>query len=158
MLKKIFIVAILFCAALTLSSCLQPSPPKAEFLEYKVREVTTSGVNVDFYFNVENPNPLPIDVSQYSYKIYINDREFISKVKSGFNLPANGKKLVKMPVFLGYTQIFGSLLAVAEAIAKGEDNIRYRIEGSVSAGTMGVLVHTPIQAEGTIPIPKDIKF
>jgi LEA14-like dessication related protein len=158
MVKKIIFCSLLLGLAIVTTSCIQPSPPKAEFIEYKVRDITAQGIDVDFYFDVENENPLPIDVSQYSYKVYINEREFISKVKGGFNLPANSKKLINIPVHLGYTQVFGSLLAVAEAIARGEDIIRYRIEGSISAGTMGIQVHTPIKASGTIPLPKDIKL
>ena len=148
----------MFCLAILATSCLQPSAPRAEFLEYKVRDITSQGINVDFYFEVENTNPVGIDVSQYSYTIYINKTEFLSETKGGFNVPANSKKLVNIPVHLGYRQIFGSLLAVVEAVARGEDTISYDIEGSLSAGAMGISVHTPIKAQGTIPIPKDIKL
>lgn len=158
MIKKILLISILFGIALNLSSCVQPSPPKAEYLDYEITNVTLQGIKVSFYFDVENPNPLPIDVSKYSYKVFINDREFLSENRAGFNLPANGKKKITIPVNLRYEQVFGTALSVLELIARDEDTISYRIEGEVYAGTMGITFGTPIKASGTIPLPKDINL
>ncbi|MEE8637741.1 MAG: LEA type 2 family protein, partial [Candidatus Margulisiibacteriota bacterium] len=102
MKKKILIALILISSALVLSSCFEPSPPKAEYLDYEITNVTLQGIQVSFYFDVENPNPLPIDVSKYSYKVYINNRELLSQKRAGFNLPANGKKKIAIPVNIRY--------------------------------------------------------
>ncbi len=158
MFKKILVTVILFSFVLLLTSCIEPSPPKATYLEYKIWNVTLQGIEVRFFFDVENPNPLPIDVSKYSYKIYINDRELLSENRAGFNIPANGKKMITIPVNIRYEQVFDTALSVLELIARGEDTISYRIEGEISAGTMGITVGTPIKASGTIPLPKDINF
>ncbi|MBU0671803.1 MAG: LEA type 2 family protein [Candidatus Margulisbacteria bacterium] len=158
MLKKTLIIPILISVAFILSSCIQPSPPKAEFLEYKIADITAQGIEVNFWFNVANENPLSIDVSKYDYKVFIENQELLVEERGGFNLPANSKKLIKIPVFIGYGRLFGSVLAVAQRIAEGRDTISYRIEGSLTAGTMGVTVATPIKASGTIPLPKDIKI
>ncbi len=158
MLKRFHLVAILSCLALTAISCVQPSPPKAQYIDYEITRVTLQGINVSFYFDVENPNPLPLDVSKYSYTIYINDREFLSENRSGFNLPANGKKRIAIPVTLRYESVFGTVSSVLELIAQGKKNISYRIEGEIHAGTMGITIGTPMKASGTIPLPKDIRM
>jgi LEA14-like dessication related protein len=158
MIKKILIALILISPALILSSCFEPSPPKAEFLDYEITNVTLQGIQVSFYFDVENPNPLPIDISKYSYQVFINDREFLSENRAGFNLPANGKKKITIPVNLRYEQVFGTALSVLELIARGEETISYRIQGSISVGTMGITASTPLKASGTIPLPKDINL
>lgn len=157
MLRRLFVLSlILSLSALALSSCFQPAAPKAEFVEYKISNVTLEGIEAHFFFNISNTNPLPIDVSWYSYKVYINDREFLSEKQGGFNIPANGKKLISIPVTLRYEQVFGTALSVLELIAGGKDSISYRIEGSINAGTMGITVSTPIKASGTIPLPKEV--
>lgn len=158
MLRKAVIIPILFSVAIFLSSCFEPSPPKVEYLNYEISRVTLQGINVNFYFDVENPNSLPIDVSKYSYKVYINNRELLSEEEAGFNLPANAKKKITIPVNIRYDQVFGTALSILELIARGDDTISYRIQGEINAGTMGITAGTPIKASGTIPLPKEINF
>lgn len=158
MIRKIIISTTLVCLALISTSCFQPSAPKAEFLEYKIADITLEGIEVNFFFNVENSNPLPIDIAKYDYKVYIENQELLNEERKGFNLPGNSKKIIKIPVMIRYDKLFGSVLAVVQRIAQGNDTISYRIEGSVSAGTLGFTFHTPIKASGKIPLPKDIKL
>ncbi|MFH1347178.1 MAG: hypothetical protein ABIH22_00630, partial [Candidatus Margulisiibacteriota bacterium] len=77
MIKKIFLGLTLLSLALISTSCVNLSAPKAEFLEYKIADITTEGIEVNFFFNVENSNPLPIDVSKYDYKVFIEDKELL---------------------------------------------------------------------------------
>ena len=158
MFKKILLVSILACLALAVTSCVQPSPPKAKYIDYEITTVHLQGIVVNYYFDVENPNPLPIDVSKYSYTIYINNRVFLKESRAGFNLPANSKKRITIPVTLRYDRVFGTAQSVLQLIAQGKDNISYRIDGEIHAGTMGVTVGTPMKASGTIPLPKDINL
>jgi len=156
MLKRILLASIMTCLALAGTSCFEPSPPKAEYIDYEITNVHLQGIVVNFYFDVENPNPLPIDVSKYSYTIYINNREFLKESRAGFNLPANGRERITIPVTLRYDRVFGTALSVLELIAQGKKSISFRIEGELYAGTMGVTVGTPMKASGTIPLPESI--
>lgn len=158
MIKKILMILCLFVIGLTLSSCIQPQPPKAEFLEYKIAGITPQGIEVNFWFNTENPNPLPIDITEYDYKVFIEGQEVLTEKRKGFNLPANGKKLIKIPVMISYEKVLGGVLRVAQRIAMGNDKISYRIEGSISAGMAGITVSTPIKASGNVVIPKNVNL
>jgi len=158
MSRKTALALVILSLPLVLSSCVQPSPPKAEYLDYEITKMHLEGIVVHFYFDIENPNPLPIEIAQYSYTIYINDREFMKEVQPGFNLPASGKKRVTIPVTLRYESVFGTALSVLELVAQGKTSISFRIDGKISAGAMGVYVQTPLQASGTIPIPKEINL
>jgi len=158
MLKKLTAILILFSFALVLTSCFEPSAPKVEYKNYEVGKISAEGIELNFYFDVENSNPLPIDVTNYTYKVYINNMELLSENRSGFSLPASGKKKITIPVMLRYVQVFGSIFAVIERVAKGEDTVPYRIEGSLTAGTLGITASSPIKASGVIPIPKNIKL
>ncbi|MDD5382914.1 MAG: LEA type 2 family protein [Candidatus Margulisbacteria bacterium] len=157
-MKKLILIPVLFLISFILTSCVEPKAPTAEYLNYEISRVTLEGIEVNFNFDVSNPNPLPVDVSKYAYKVYINNNEFLSENRPGFNLPANNKKRIVIPVSIRYDRLFGSAAAVLQQMAQGTDKIDYRIEGSVSAGAMGVTVGTPIKASGTIPLPKNIKI
>jgi LEA14-like dessication related protein len=156
MIRRILLVLILAGLTVAGTSCFQPSPPKAEYIDHEITNVHMQGIVVNFYFDVENPNPVPIDVSKYSYTIYIDNSEFLKESRAGFNLPANGKKRIAIPVTLRYDRVFGTALSVLELIAQGKKNISYRIDGELYAGAMGVTVGTPMKASGTIPLPENI--
>ena len=157
-MKNFSVTLLLFALALSAASCFEPTPPKAEYIDYQISRVTLQGIDVDFYFDVENANPLPIDVSKYAYKVYINNRLLLSESRAGFNLPAKSKKRITIPVNVRYERVFGTALSLVQLIARGEDSVAFRIEGEVSAGTMGVTVGTPLKASGTIPLPKNVNF
>ena len=158
MIKKGIILFALFLLALGSISCFEPSPPKAKYKDYEISRVTLQGFEIDFYFDVDNPNPVPIDISGYSYQVYINNREFLSENRAGFRLPSSGKETITIPVYVRYDRLFGTAISIVERIAKGENTIDYRIEGSLRAGVAGISVKTPLKASGKIPIPKDINL
>jgi len=158
MIKKTLSILCLVAVAFVLSSCIQPQAPKAEFLEYKIASITTQGIEVNFWFNTENPNPLPIDITKYNYTVFIENHEVLAEERGGFSLPANGKKLIKIPVMIRYDKVLGGVLKVAQRLAQGNDTISYKIEGSINAGVAGITVATPIKASGNIVIPKNVKL
>ncbi len=157
MIKKAFLALFLLAIGLVLSSCVQPAAPEVKYLDYKLGRVTAEGLEVNFNFEVKNPNPIPLDVSNYSYKVYINDKELASADHQGFSLPASDKTKVTIPAFVRYEQLFGSAVSIIDRLAKGINNFDYRVEGTVNAGALGMTVGSPLKASGTIPIPKNIK-
>ena len=158
MLRKVAFTVFIFTCALLLSSCVQPSPPKAEFVEYKIAAVTLEGIRVNFIYKVKNPNPLGVNVSSYSYKVYINDQEFLSESRPGFNIDANGTSLIEIPVIIRYDKLFGTAVSVLERIAKGEDTISYRIEGKINTKVADIVFGAPFESSGTIPLPREINL
>jgi len=141
-----------------LTSCVDLSGPQVDFREYKIARITTEGIEVNFFFDVENKNPVQIDITKYNYKVYVEGKELLSENREGFSLAAHAKKLIKIPVLIRYDKLFGSVLAVVQRIAAGNDTISFSIDGSITGGTMGVTATTPIKAAGKIPLPKDIKL
>ena len=158
MFKKCVLLISVFLVALTLTSCVELSAPKVKYLNYEIYRVTGTGIEVNFYFDVENPNPIPIDITNYSYKIYINNREFLAENRPGFSLSSSEKKKITLPVNITYDRLIGTVGGLIEGLLKEEKTISYKIEGNISAGALGVIASAPIAASGTIPIPKDIKI
>lgn len=157
MLKKAFSALFLVSLGLLLSSCIESTAPEVKYLDYKLGKVTNEGIEVNFNFEVKNPNPVPIDVTGYSYKVFINDKELASADRQGFNLPASDKTRVTVPAFVRYEQLLGSAISLLDRLAKGIDSFDYRVEGTVKAQALGLTVSSPLNASGTIPIPKNIK-
>ena len=158
MIKKAFLVLFLLSLGLLLSSCVQPSAPEVKYVDYKLGRVTTDGLEINFNFEVNNPNPIPLDVTNYSYKVFINDKEIVSADHKGFSLAASDKSKVSIQTVARYDQIFGAAASLLSNLARGVNSFDYRVEGNVNAGALGLTVATPLKASGTIPIPKEIKI
>jgi LEA14-like dessication related protein len=155
--NKLWLLAPLALLVLALAGCVQPSPPEVTFQNYALSKVTLQGIEVNFNLLVKNPNPIQLDVTNYAYKIYLNDIEFLDENRTGFSLPASDQKLVAIPVYVRYDKLFGTASAILNTIAGGAKTINYRIEGSLNSGLLGATIATPIKLSGTIPIPKEIK-
>jgi len=158
MIKKAFLALFLLSLGLLLSSCIQPSAPEVKYIDYTLGRVAADGIEVNFNFDVSNHNPIPLDVTSYSYKVFINDKELVAADHQGFSLAASDKSRVSIAAFVRYDQLFGTAVSLLDRMAKGINSFDYRVEGSVSAGVLGLNVSTPLKASGTIPIPKDLKI
>lgn len=152
----LFLIAALFIVPM-LAGCLQPSPPEVKLQDYSIGKVTLEGIEVNFNLEVKNPNPVPLDVSGYSYRVYINDIEFLNENRSGFSLPAADKKVITIPLFVRYDKLYGTAVSIINTINGGGKTINYRLDGTVSGGLLGITVSAPINASGTIPIPTELK-
>jgi LEA14-like dessication related protein len=152
-MKKI--ILLLFCL-IFIAGCVQVEPPKATYLDATITKVTLEGAQVNFRFNVQNKNPIPIDISNYSYKIFINNRELLSESRGGFNVPANSTKVLSIPVFVRYDKVMDSMLGIAANILAGNMYFDYKIEGTISLKAMDVKFSTPLKASGRVPIPKEL--
>jgi LEA14-like dessication related protein len=158
MIKKAFFLLFLLSLGLVLSSCVQPSAPEVKYVDYKLGRITPEGLEVNFNFEVNNPNPIPLDVSNYSYKVFINDKELVAADHQGFSLAASAKTRVSIQTVVRYDQIFGAAASLLANMAKGVNSFDYRVEGNLSAGILGITVSAPLKASGTIPIPKEMKI
>jgi LEA14-like dessication related protein len=146
----------LFLCLIFIAGCVQVEPPKASYVDAKITKVTLEGAQINFNFNVQNKNPIPIDVSGYSYKIYINNRELLSESRGGFNVPANSTKVLSIPVFVRYDKVLDSILGIAANILAGNMYFDYKIEGSISVKAVDIKFTTPLKASGRVPIPKEL--
>ncbi|MFH1389767.1 MAG: LEA type 2 family protein [Candidatus Margulisiibacteriota bacterium] len=156
MIKKL--VPMLLMAGLFLSGCVNFEGPKAVYRDYNIGRVTAEGIEVNFNFDVTNPNPVDLTVNQYSYKVQINNKPLLDENRPGFTMTANQKKLITIPVLVRYDAVFGSLLSVVQRLASGNKDVDYQIDGTISAGAFGVAVSSPINASGKFRLPDNIKL
>ncbi|MEA3493714.1 MAG: LEA type 2 family protein [Candidatus Margulisiibacteriota bacterium] len=160
-MKKIFIVSTILVTTILLpllTGCVQLDAPKVQYIDYRINRVNTEGVEVNFYFDVTNKNPVSLDVANYSYDVYTNNKKVITQTGHGFSLAANATQRITLPVFVRYEGVFGAALSLIESIARGEKEMDYRVDGSISAGAMGLTATAPLKASGKIKIPANIQI
>ncbi len=150
-MKKILLLLI---SLVFIVGCVQLEAPKVNYLDSKVTRVTLQGAEIEFYFNIENKNPVPIDVSGYSYKIFINGRELLNENRGGFTIQSAESQKLTLPIFVRYDRVFDSVLGIAANIMMGKTYFDYKVTGSVAAGALGLTVTAPISASGRVKIPK----
>lgn len=143
---------------LLLSGCVNLESPKVEYKDYTIGQIAADGITANFNFDVTNTNPIDLNIANYSYQVFINDKKIVEQTGAGFTLPANKASKITLPVFIKYEGVFGAAVSILESLAKGEQEMKYRVEGTISGGTMGVNVSSPIKAEGKLKIPSNIKF
>ncbi|OGC11440.1 hypothetical protein A3K48_02880 [candidate division WOR-1 bacterium RIFOXYA12_FULL_52_29] len=144
--------------ALFLTGCVNFEGPKAVYRDYNIGRVTSAGIEVNFNFDVTNPNPVDLTINQYSYKVQINNKPLLDETRPGFTMTANQKKPITIPVMVGYDAVFGSLLSVVQRLASGNKDVDYQIDGTISAGAFGVAVSSPLSASGKFRLPDTIKL
>lgn len=154
--NKLWLFALLPFLLLTLAGCFQPSPPEVTFDSYALSKVTLEGIEINFNLEIKNPNPIPMEVTNYTCKIYLNEIEFLDENRAGFSLSAADKKKVTIPVYVRYEKLLGTAAAILNTLTSGGKTINYRIDGTVNASLLGVSVTTPLKASGTIPLPKEL--
>lgn len=154
-MKKILLLSLLLLSLILVTGCVQLDAPKVNYIDSRVTQVTLQGAEVEFYFNIENKNPVPIDITGYNYKISINGRELLNENRNGFTVQSGESKKITLPIFVRYDKVFDSIIGIAADIIMGKTYFDYRVEGSVSAGALGLTVTAPIKAEGRVKIPKE---
>jgi len=151
-MKKLVFLSLVF---IFISGCIQLEAPKVTYLDARVSKVTLEGAQIEFLFEIQNKNPIPLEIGEYAYKIYINERELLSESQKGFSLPANETQKISLPIFVRYDRVFDSVLNIAVNILAGKLYFDYKVEGSISAGAMGFTVSAPLNAAGRVNIPKE---
>ncbi len=149
-------IVLVFCFALLLSGCIKLDSPEVSFVEAKVSKVTLLGAQVDFLFNIKNTNPIPIDISGYSYDVLINGKKILSDTGDGFSVGANSTGRFAFPVFVRYDQFLSAVSDVAISILSGKMEFDYQIIGKVSGGSSGLTITQDFGSSGTIKIPKEL--
>lgn len=135
-----------------LTGCIQLEAPKANYRDVRVSNVTLQDVRLDFMFDIENKNPIAVEITNYTYQVEINGRELVNNTGGGISIEAQGSKMITLPVQLRWDRVFDSVVSVAANLMAGRMYLDYKITGSLTAGTMGLTTTAPLNASGRINI------
>ena len=150
-MKKLFYF-LLFIPLI--SGCIQLEAPKANYRDVRVSNVNLQGARLDFMFDVENKNPIAVEITNYTYQVEINGRELVNNTGGGITIEAQASKMLTLPVQLRWDRVFDSVVSIAANLMSDKMYLDYKVTGSLTAGTMGLTTTAPLNASGRINIPK----
>jgi LEA14-like dessication related protein len=129
---------------------LDPFMPKVSFRKLEVRRVDFQKADVDFVFNVMNPNPLQVKLSSFRYALSFEGSQVLSgDDPDGMTLSARGTSDLSLPMSLVYAEIFRTVQAV-----KGKDEVNFTLTGEFGFRTPVGEVKLPYTEKGSFPAPR----
>jgi len=121
--------------------------PTVSFDGLALRNINWEQADVDFVFQVDNPNPVRIGLASFSYALALQQTDFLSGDNpDGFFLePSAGSPLV-LPVDLVYENLWGTVQAT-----RGLDAIDFGLSGKMGFDTPAGAVELPYREDGDFP-------
>ena len=148
--------AVLLVVLLSAGCSLEPfrakvRKPTVTLVETGLSSVSFDRANLILTVAIDNPNPLPLRLTGFEYRLWVADQLLFSGVEEDrVVIGAATRSVMKVPITLHFTR----LGAVSQSL-RGQESLSYRVETSAAivlplAGT----VRFPASAEGRVPIPR----
>ncbi len=159
------------CTAIQDNPYLSQFLPTIAFEGLQVNEVTFEEVDTEFLFAIDNPNPVGIDIEDFSYSLAFADVSWMDGDNpDGLLLGASGASEVAFPTNIVFADLFDMVQA-----ARGSDHLPFGLSGDFGlrldsstlvtenssdseASEDSQVVHLPYDAEGDFPALRKPKF
>lgn len=149
--------------ALGLTGCEELLPiledylPKVRFQTLTVDSIDFEEAAVDFVFEVDNPNPVNVELSSFTYALGLADTPlFDGDNQDGFRLEASGASELRLPVNLRWEDTWNTVQAT-----RGLDVVDFGLSGQFGFDTntdeLGEL-RVPYNESGNFPALRTPKF
>ncbi len=149
-------LAVLSAVALGSAGCeeLDDYLPKLRFDTLDVDSIDFQEANVDFVFQVDNPNPVEVELSSFSYALGLEDVPLLDgNNEDGFGLEAAGESELRLPVNLGWQTTYETIQAT-----RGKDNVGFGLGGHFGFDTPLGEARLPYNENGDFPALRTPKF
>jgi len=144
---------LILIVPLIASSCASIKSPISQFNKYEINSIGLSKASLTFYFDVENPNDIPMGIKDINYSVALDGESVFAGTDGGFDIQAREKKTVKFPVEISYSNLMGQAFNVAKKFMTREGSVKYRIDGDLKVvDNVGFVSQVPINAEGDIKL------
>lgn len=157
-MKKFLSVSLLLflitgCTALKDLANIQK--PSLEYSNMSIQSINFNEAVLLFNFDVNNPNPVGIKASEYSYNFLVNNNSFLSgKQSKNVNIEANRKSEFQIPVTLKYYELLNTFSSLLRT-----DEFNYDLSTEVFFDIPGLgQQRLPANASGSLPVPKIPRF
>jgi LEA14-like dessication related protein len=125
---------------------LQDYVPTVQFQRLDLVDIDFQHIEADFVFSVDNPNPVEIGLSSFSYDLDLEGENLLEgDNEEGFALEAIGSSELRLPLDLGWEDAWSTAQAT-----RGEDYVDFAL-----GGHFGFM--TPL-GEGRVPYREDGDF
>jgi LEA14-like dessication related protein len=120
--------------------------PRLHFQKVTPTAFSLGGARFNFDFEVTNPNPLGLHLSQVTYRLALNQRPLINgEVDKGIALPARGSAPLSIPLNLAFKD-----LAAAVGDIGNTPKLPYQLSGKVFIGPLAI----PYTVKGDLELPR----
>lgn len=145
---------ILIGTSLTGCEELEDFLPTVTFDNLSVDSIDFEGAQVDFVFAVNNPNPIEVGLSSFSYDFALADVPlFDGDNADGFALEAAGASELRLPVALNWQSTWESVQAT-----RGLDEVGFGLGGHFGFDTPAGEARLPYNEDGSFPALRTPKF
>lgn len=135
---------------------LQPFLPTVQFQRLDVQDISFERIDTDFVFEIDNPNPISIGLSSFSYDLALEDVDLLQgDNEDGFRLQAEDSSELSLPVGLTWQGVYDTISAT-----RGEDYVGFGLKGhfGFDTGTDFGEARVPYDESGDFPALRTPKF
>jgi LEA14-like dessication related protein len=151
------------CTELTNNPYFSEFMPSISFGGLQVNEVSFKEVDTEFLFDIHNPNPIGIDIEDFSYSLAFADVDWMDgNNPDGLLLNPSGDSTVSLPSHIVFSELYDMVQA-----SRGLDSLPFGIAGdfglrmdgstlfldeaSTSQSSDSEVVYLPYDASGEFP-------
>ncbi len=149
--KLIVVVGLLaaFSGCETLRSLISVERPEVRVEGAELTALSFDGAEVTVELTIDNPNPIGISMSGFSYELLIEGNRFLDgDISEAIQIDAMDSSSLKVPVAFGFRDLVDTVQSLGDAEeAAYEVNLTLRFDLPV-LGPISV----PVQADGTFPV------
>lgn len=145
------LICVFYTSCAALEDLASVQKPGLSISDVKISGLSLQDIELIFDVEVDNPNPLSVDLSSYEYDFLIGQSSFVKgKQTLDTEIQAASKSIVQVPISFTFKElydIFGSL--------KDQDETTYTLDTKVGVNVPVLgLMELPIKKEGTFPVVK----
>lgn len=172
-MKKLLLLFALFgtgCGTLAEDPFFSQFVPAIKFDSLKVNNVNFQEIDTEFVFAINNPNPVGLDIDQFSYNLAFSDIDWLDGDNpDGLLLNASGESTISLPTHIVFTELYDMVQA-----NRGADSLPFDLTGdfgvrldsstvvteesSATDSSEGELLVLPYDADGEFPALRRPKF
>jgi len=152
-MKKLSLAMVAVVALFLLTGCVSVDPPRIAHQGTVVTPLTFQELQATSNFTIKNNNPIALN-GEVEYTLFINGHEFSTGRSSSIEVGAAGESTFRIVSRIDLVKVSGLAADLASAIAAGKTSLPYELKGKFLSSVLGVAVESPVQASGTVPLPK----
>lgn len=139
------------CAPIDIKEALQSQAPTVTVADQRLTRLDFERVNLAFGIQVDNPNPVALNLAGLDYELKLDGHSFASGQQSKqMNLAAAGASRFDLPLSMSFKEIYQGI-----ANLKDKDEIPYELTTglTIDVPLLGKLRY-PVTAQGVLPLPR----
>lgn len=124
--------------------------PSVSIRSVDLTSLSFTGIGANFVMNVDNPNPIGIDLARLAYQLTIEGKQLAQgQANQAASVPANGSGTITLPVTINFADFVDSI----EALFKKE-TVSYGIALAPGFNTPLGIIDIPLSHQGQFPVPR----